>query len=519
MTTQLDLLAARLRPEPPPAPKYSAFAELGPRAALDLLIREIQELYLEDDTPWVFGVSGGKDSSATVQLGWLAIRALPPEKRRKTVYVISTDTMVENPIVSAWATSMLEQMRRAAAEQGLPIEVHQLKPVVKDSFWVCLIGKGYAAPRPKFRWCTERLKINPSHGFIKNMVEGAGRTVLVLGTRKGESSSRRRSMERAEEAGRVRDRLSPNMELPGSFVYSPIEDWTTEDVWSFLFQVPNPWGGDNRALFKMYAGASDSAECPLVMDLSTPSCGQSRFGCWVCTMVEQDKSMAAMIRNDPDKDWMAPMLDLRDELDISDDRHLRDFRRMSGKVQMFHDRPIPGPYTQEARAHWLRRLLGVQREVQENAPAPFTGIELISLDELKEIRRIWIEVKHEIEDKVPTIYLEATGREFPGTAHFYSNEAFQPEDLEMLRGLTSNDLEYQLLRGLLHVEQRYRTHANRSGILGELEKEFKRHGMSSQEEAIDRARLEQKLMEAARVGDRAALEALLGESLADDFSV
>ena len=29
-----------------------------------------------------------------------------------------------------------------------------------------------------------------------------------------------------------------------------------------------------------------------------PTCGQSRFGCWVCTMVEKDKSMEAMISND-----------------------------------------------------------------------------------------------------------------------------------------------------------------------------------------------------------------------------
>lgn len=516
---QLELLSARPKPEPPPAPKYSAFTELGPRATLDLLIREIQEMYLEDDSPWVFGVSGGKDSSATIQLGWLALRALPPEKRRKPVYVISTDTMVENPIVSAWATSMLNQMKMAASEQGLPIHVHQLKPAVNDSFWVCLIGKGYAAPRTKFRWCTTRLKINPSHGFIKNVVENSGSTILVLGTRKGESSSRRRSMERAEAAGRVQDRLSPNMELTGSFVYSPIEDWTTDDVWSFLFQVPNPWGGDNRALFKMYAGASESAECPLVMDLSTPSCGQSRFGCWVCTMVAQDKSMAAMIRNDPDKDWMAPMLDLRDELDMPDDRHLRDFRRMSGKVQIFHDRPIPGPYTQEARAHWLRRLLTVQCEVQENAPDPFTEIELISLEELTEIRRTWVEDKHESEDLLPQIYREVTGKPFPGPARLYEMDCFGPEQLKILRSICADDLEYQLLRGMLHVEQRYRTMASRSGLLTALEKEFKRHGMSSQEDAIERAKFEQKLMEAAERGDQEAVEALLREPVSDEFSV
>ena len=33
---------------------------------------------------------------------------------------------------------------------------------------------------------------------------------------------------------------------------------------------------------------------------------------------------------------------------------------MNGRVQLFHDGPIPGPYTQEAREEWLRRLLEAQ---------------------------------------------------------------------------------------------------------------------------------------------------------------
>ncbi|WP_295456739.1 hypothetical protein [uncultured Thiodictyon sp.] len=126
-------------------------------------------------------------------------------------------------------------------------------------------------------------------------------------------------------------------------------------------QTRNPWGYDNRELLGMYAGASADGECPLVVDTSTPSCGDSRLGCWVCTLVEQDKSMAAMIQNDQKKEWMMPLLDLRNALDFrggpidpqghsETDRHLRDFRRMSGAVQLMKDgRLIPGPYIQEAR--------------------------------------------------------------------------------------------------------------------------------------------------------------------------
>jgi DNA sulfur modification protein DndC len=106
----------------------------------------------------------------------------------------------------------------------------------------------------------------------------------------------------------------------------------------------------------MYQGATEGGECPLVVDSSTPSCGTSRFGCWVCTVVDKDRSMEAMIKNDEEKVWMTPLLELRNELDNPDDRNLRDFRRMSGQVQLFHDRTIPGPYTKKSREHWLRRV-------------------------------------------------------------------------------------------------------------------------------------------------------------------
>ncbi len=68
----------------------------------------------------------------------------------------------------------------------MPIIPHRLTPEVQDRFWVNLIGRGYPAPRPKFRWCTSRLKISPSNNFIKSMVKTNGEAILVLGTRKAE---------------------------------------------------------------------------------------------------------------------------------------------------------------------------------------------------------------------------------------------------------------------------------------------------------------------------------------------
>lgn len=459
----------------------------GLAPVIEALKGEIQALYTADSIPWVVGYSGGKDSSATLQLIWLAIRDLEPAARQKLVHVISTDTLVENPVVAAWVTRSLDTMREAAAREGLPIQPHRLTPALHDSFWVNLIGRGYPAPRPKFRWCTDRLKIKPSNTFITNVVRENGEAILVLGTRKAESARRSYAMTRLERE-RVRENLSPNASLPNSLVYTPIENWSNDDVWLFLMQVENPWGFDNKALLTMYQGASPDGECPLVVDSTTPSCGDSRFGCWVCTLVDQDRSMHAMIQNDQEKEWMLPLLELRNELDVADDRPLRDFRRMRGVVQLFHDRPIPGPYTQTARENWLRRVLEAQTWVRQRAPKEIRDITLVTLDELQEIRRIWVVDKHEIEDSLPRIYNDVTGEPYPGVT-LNEHQTFSPDDVALLRDICGGDnLHFEMTRELLDLEQQHRTMLRRAGLLDALEDAIRRSFFDDEEDATAHAR-------------------------------
>lgn len=467
--------------------RKTAFDELGYKETIAVLIAEIQALYKADSIPWVVGYSGGKDSTAVLQLVWLAIEEMEKDARHKPINVVSTDTMVENPVVAAWVAHSLENINEQATARGLPITAHRLTPKVEDSFWVNLIGKGYPAPRPKFRWCTERLKIKPSNQFVRDIVKVSGEAILVLGTRKAESSARAGRMAALEEM-RVRDRLSPNQSMPNSLVFSPIEDWTNDDVWLFLMQQKNPWGYDNHELLAMYRGASEDNECPLVVDTSSPSCGDSRFGCWVCTMVEQDKSMAAMIQNDEEKSWMLPLLELRNALDVADDRHLRDFRRMDGRVQLFHDRTIPGPYTQAAREDWLRRLLEAQVHIRTTGPSEVANIELITREELDEIRRIWVYEKHEIEDSLPLIFKEALGEEFPGAA-LEEQRVFGTDEVRLLRELCGDDLlHFELTRNLLDIEWRFQTMSRRHGLFGELEKAIRRNFYVDADDAMERAR-------------------------------
>lgn len=494
-TPELELIAQQ--PVTAVQQRKSGFNDLGFQATIELLQKEIRDLYKADDVPWIIGYSGGKDSTATLQLVWSAIADLSLDQRRKKIFAISTDTMVENPVVAAWVANSLAIMEQSAIEQEMPIQPRRLTPVLADSFWVSLIGKGYPAPRHKFRWCTARLKIAPSNTFINSIVSSSGEAILVLGTRKAESCARAANMARHEK-GRVRDRLSPNSSLPGSLVYTPIEDWTNDDVWFYLMQVKNPWGYNNRDLLGMYAGASPDGECPLVVDDSTPSCGDSRFGCWVCTLVDKDKSMTAMIQNDEEKEWMMPLLDLRDALDFRRDHKgeyaanadydIRDFRRMSGAVQvMAGGRPIPGPYIQSAREEWLKKLLEAQTYIRQSGPPEVRKIELITLDELQEIRRIWVVDKHELEDSLPRIYREATGVEYPGRP-LDDNLVIGEEEMHILADLCGDDrMHYELTRELLSITRQQRNTARRAGLYEALEKTFSRHFYDSKDDALLRA--------------------------------
>jgi len=461
------------------------------KATIDAIIDAIQKLFLADQIPWVIGYSGGKDSTAVLQLVWSAIYALPKEERlHKTIHVINTDTLVEQPIVAAWVKRSLARMLDAAEEQGMPMVPHRLTPKTHQTYWVNLIGRGYPAPRKTFRWCTSRLKIDPSNSFILDMVRNNGETILVLGTRKAESVSRAQIMNRYEQQ-RIRGVLSPNGSLANSWVFTPIESWSNDDVWLYLMQYRNPWGWSNKELLSMYRGASADNECPLVLDTTTPSCGSSRFGCWVCTLVSADKSMQAMIQNDEEKAWMIPLLEFRNDLGKLDadgkidDRDKRDFRRMDGSIKLKDGRAIHGPYTKQWRENLLRRLLEVQN-LCRSLGAP--DIKLINDEELQEIRRIWVHEKRQFDDSLPSIYEEVTCQPYP-----YRNDLrpgpFGAEQWRMLEDLCrSNPLHLELVTSVLDIEQRLRGLAVRRGIYDSLEKIVRRCYFVDESDALTYAK-------------------------------
>jgi DNA sulfur modification protein DndC len=328
----------------------------------------LSQLYVVDDRPWLVGFSGGKDSTMLASLIFDAVLSIPATQRKKPVSVLCTDTRVEIPAIVEMVEGTLARMHKFSQQNDLRIEVNLLRPPPEQSFWVNVIGRGYPPPNRTFRWCTQRLKIDPVTVFVNQRLGHWSEAILHLGARRAESSSRAQTM-----AGReVRNSLHRHPDLPRVWVSNPIEFLTTEEVWAYLLQKPNPWGGDNRPLYKLYTNASDG-ECPIQIDTSTPSCGHSRFGCWTCTVVERDKTSEGLLASGDER--MEHLIKFRETLleFRNPDKGWRDSRRMNGNEG-------PGPLLIKGRRELLKQLLKLQEEI---------GFILITPEELLLVQQMW----------------------------------------------------------------------------------------------------------------------------------
>jgi DNA sulfur modification protein DndC len=258
-----------------------------------------------------------------------------------------------------------------------------------------------------FRWCTERLKIKPSNRFIVEKISKYGEVILVLGVRSSESQTRAQVMSLYQIKG---SQLSRHSKFARAYVYTPIKDWTIDDVWDYLLLNESPWGNDNKELVQLYRKAT--GECPLVVDDTTPSCGNSRFGCWVCTLVKTEKSITSLIESG--EKWMMPLLELRHLLAATQDPDVkpiyREYKRRQGMVSFKTDGSgviARGPYKLEFCKEILKLLLETEKQVRKNGPDP--EIQLILPQELQYIRKIWRMERGDWQDSVPKIYRDTTG--------------------------------------------------------------------------------------------------------------
>ncbi|MGZ8284176.1 MAG: DNA phosphorothioation system sulfurtransferase DndC [Allosphingosinicella sp.] len=342
---------------------------------------DLREEYLADhNTPWIVGFSGGKDSTLVLQLVMEMLLELPLSDRRRHVHVVSNDTLVEAPVVAQHVGRTLDRISGAVRALRLPVEVVTTRPKADQTFWVNLIGRGYPSPSRTFRWCTDRMKIQPTSHYIRTKVAENGEVILLLGVRKEESATRAVSVNKYSNGQRLND----HNDLQGCKVYRPVVNFTTDEVWQTLLQRRPPWGGSHRELVTLYKDGQ-GGDCPLVLTKDdAPSCGtsSSRFGCWTCTVVVKDRSMAGFIEAGHEN--LEPLMDFRDWLaEIRSDPKRRTATRRSGRTTHLADGSlIPGPFTLAARLEILDELLSVQEKVAQ---------ELITGPEIETIRSIWAE--------------------------------------------------------------------------------------------------------------------------------
>lgn len=450
---------------------------------LDNLLDEMEAVYLNDERPWIIGYSGGKDSSCLLHITFSMLNRLDKEKRFKSVYVVSSDTLIENPIILNYLKDNIDKINKSAKELNLPITAQIVYPEFSDSFWSNVIGRGYPTPKSiQYRWCTERLKIRPSNKFIKEKLEHED-VVVLLGVRKDESSARKTRIEKREIEGYL---LTPHETLRGknklAYVYTPIVNFSTADVWDVLYHnndnlilfenntFPSPstlWGVSTMDLFNMYVkGSGDSGECPFIADESTAksSCGNSRFGCWICTVVKEDKSLNGFIESGHDE--LKPLLEFRKWiLEERDKPENRKMHKRNGAVIKKDGKIMMGPFNFEARQKILKKLLETQIEMQKYFP----NLELITIDELKSIDEIWSDEEDITSKALLNLYKQIMGKSLPWDK--YKKTIFGSDTISMINNKCNEfNIDTNLFNKLIIDTNKYKYFSNNTNLKNSVSK-------------------------------------------------
>ena len=388
-----DRFDRRSRTEAPASRAPSETAESQGHSASDIppeclhddafarIRREIHEEYAElHHKPWIVGYSGGKDSTLVAHLVIEHLTSLPRSERTRTVHVVANDTLVESPLVMEHVRIGLAEIEKAARAFDLPVIVATTAPQLNQTFWVNLIGRGYPSPNRTFRWCTDRMKIQPTSTYVREQASISGEVILLLGVRRSESATRAGVAARYDNGSR----LNRHNDLQGCLVFRPILELDIDDVWEFLAENKPPWGGSHERLIQLYRDAG-GGECPVVTSTAdAPSCGttSSRFGCWTCTVVEKDKSLAGFVVSGFGQ--FMPLLQFRDWLvEIRNDPTRRLARRRNGRVTITKKGVfVPGPFNMATRHEILDRLMALQAK---------SKIVLIRESEIERIRELWVE--------------------------------------------------------------------------------------------------------------------------------
>jgi len=423
---------------------------------IDKVKKRLKKEYLADTRPWVVTFSGGKDSTTVLQLVTeMLIDLRKEDKDFKKVYIVSSDTGVEMPVIEDYTTNKLTSIDEFIKKEKMNMSVNLLRPKVTEGFWNLLLGKGYPSPNQTFRWCTDRMKIKPATLFLKSLTEKNESILMLLGVRSDESQARAASIEKRDENHRG---FSKHGEIPNAFVFSPVKDWTNADVWTYLSKYPAPWG-QHEDMMKLYDKGSGEADCNIALNPEAASCGKTRFGCWVCTVVSKDKSMENMMRNKGDE-WMEPLHEFRNKLEAYRDTKglgliKRQTRRRNGQKSI-------GPFLLSTRKELLEELLNIEKSLIDLGK--MGDKKLISDDEIVQIQQEWLHDGDFFESAITMA--KKVGRDIT----YESVKSFNGEEREFIQiACDKNGIPVKLIEELMQKEHAYRHQLKRTKIFTEME--------------------------------------------------
>ncbi len=315
--------------------------------------------------------SGGKDSSLMTACSIEALKRLKSHgEPLKPLLVMSSNTRIENPLVSRLVTEEMKKIQAFSDRHDLPVVTIISKPN-RIAAWVVKIIAGQGIiPLPGGKsWCTEDWKIHPLEIEAKRWLKNSGlkgELLKLTGTRFSESNVRKSNMRQRGESSKVAIRNKK-----GEWILSPIADLETDDVWEMagfiqagaLPQTYSDWEG----LFEVYRQAGGS-ECVLVADMRLKdqedrgSCS-ARTGCSLCTKVATDKSLLNMLEDHPE---LSGLYALREYVAAI----VFDFSKRSWLGRTIHDgyiRISPDSFSPEVSFDLLRFVLSIDADERERA--------------------------------------------------------------------------------------------------------------------------------------------------------
>lgn len=265
-----------------------------------IAIGETLKAYTTGDQtrPWVLTYSGGKDSTVMTDIvlrTLMQIKKYKPSELKREVHLLTAQTNLDF-VTDPLKQEELHKIRSFVDREELPVKIKEVTAPDEKSFMYLVVGKGYPLPKSKMnRWCTERLKIEPTQREMK----GLSPELTALGVRLSESSERRESIESRQES-----------EFYSDNAFMPIVNFTLDDVWMYLLKEGMVWG-DAEKLSQLYKEAT--GECGLRKrqagrgEKVDDPCG-ARTGCIICPVVTIDKSSQEFAKHNP---WLQPYVDLR----------------------------------------------------------------------------------------------------------------------------------------------------------------------------------------------------------------